>query len=214
MAGAFLASPELRVYAANTIGSADIINNSILSADIKDGEVKTVDLGNDAVTSAKIKNGEVKTDDIAPSAIGSLRLKDNDVKAVDIAADAVGSSEIATNAVGADEIAPDAVGASEIKGVDKLIFADCKVPAGSGLPGATMGFQCTVAGVDSEDNAIAALSNPTTTFNACYVIMTNKPGEGNVGIIMKNVCTTTHPFPAGVTVSIIVYDELPDKVLP
>jgi hypothetical protein len=74
MAGAFLASPELRAYAANTVGSADIINESILSADIK--------------------NGEVKTDDIAPSAVGSLRIKDNDVKAQDIAADAVGASEL------------------------------------------------------------------------------------------------------------------------
>jgi hypothetical protein len=74
MAGAFLASPELRVYAANTVGSADIINNSIQSVDIKDGEVKT--------------------DDIAPGAIGSLRIKDNDVKAQDLAPDSVGGSEL------------------------------------------------------------------------------------------------------------------------
>ena len=79
MAGAFLASPELRVYAANTIGSADIINNSIQSVDIKDGEVKT--------------------DDIAPSAIGSLRIKDNDVKAQDIAPNGVGTSEIADGTI-------------------------------------------------------------------------------------------------------------------
>jgi hypothetical protein len=85
MAGAFLASPELRAYAANTV----------FSTDIKDGEVKTPDLANNAVTSAKIKDGEVKTDDIAPSAIGSLRIKDNDVKAQDIAPNAVGASEIA-----------------------------------------------------------------------------------------------------------------------
>ena len=74
VAGAFVASPELRAYAANTIGSADIINNSIQSVDIKDGEVKT--------------------DDIAPGAIGSLRIKDNDVKAQDLAPDSVGASEI------------------------------------------------------------------------------------------------------------------------
>ena len=74
VAGSFVASPELRAYAANTVGSADIINESILSADIK--------------------NGEVKTDDIAASAIGSARIKDNDVKAVDIAANAVGASEL------------------------------------------------------------------------------------------------------------------------
>jgi hypothetical protein len=79
VAGSFVASPELRAYAANTVGSADIINNSIQSVDIKDGEVKT--------------------DDIAPSAVGSLRIKDNDVKAQDIAPNAVGTSEVADGAI-------------------------------------------------------------------------------------------------------------------
>jgi hypothetical protein len=73
--GSFVASPELRAYAANTVGSADIINNSIQSVDIKDGQVMT--------------------NDVAPSAIGSLRIKDNDVKAQDLAPDSVGSSELA-----------------------------------------------------------------------------------------------------------------------
>lgn len=79
IAGAFIASPELRAFAANTVGSADIINNSIQSVDIKDGEVKT--------------------DDIAPGAVGSLRIKDNDVKAQDIAPNAVGASEIADGTI-------------------------------------------------------------------------------------------------------------------
>lgn len=35
IAGAYLASPELRAYAANTVWSSDIINNSIQSVDIK-----------------------------------------------------------------------------------------------------------------------------------------------------------------------------------
>lgn len=69
MAGAFVASPELRAYAANTIGSADIINNSILSADIKDGEVRAADLGTSAVTAVKIKDGEVKSADIGDGTI-------------------------------------------------------------------------------------------------------------------------------------------------
>jgi uncharacterized membrane protein len=74
MAGAFLASPELRVYAANTVGSADIINNSIQSLDVKDGEVKTLDIANNAVTEAKIKDGEVKAADIATDAVGSAEI--------------------------------------------------------------------------------------------------------------------------------------------
>lgn len=55
VAGSFVASPELRAYAANTIGSADIINESILSADIKNGEVKAADIGTDAVGASELQ---------------------------------------------------------------------------------------------------------------------------------------------------------------
>jgi hypothetical protein len=41
----------------------------IKSADIVDGEVKTVDLADDAVTSPTIKNGGVATEDIASGAV-------------------------------------------------------------------------------------------------------------------------------------------------
>jgi hypothetical protein len=53
--GSLIASPELRAFAANTIGSADIINESILSADIKNGEVKASDIATDAVGAAEIQ---------------------------------------------------------------------------------------------------------------------------------------------------------------
>ena len=59
IAGAFVTSPELRAYAAATIGSADIIDNSIQSVDIKNGQVKTADLGGGAVNSAKIADGTI-----------------------------------------------------------------------------------------------------------------------------------------------------------
>ncbi|MGH9876977.1 MAG: hypothetical protein ACREBU_04820 [Nitrososphaera sp.] len=54
MAGAFLASPELRAYAANTVGLADIINESIQSEDIKNGQVKAADIGADAVGGSEL----------------------------------------------------------------------------------------------------------------------------------------------------------------
>lgn len=79
IAGALNASPELRAYAAATIGSADIINNSIQSVDIKDGEVKSAEIGagavqngdiaNNAVTSAKVKDGLLTADDMAPGVV-------------------------------------------------------------------------------------------------------------------------------------------------
>src|SRR6185503_2196767 len=54
IAGAFVASPELRAYAANTVGSADIIDGSIRSIDIGNGQVKAADIATDAVGAAEL----------------------------------------------------------------------------------------------------------------------------------------------------------------
>lgn len=75
MACAFIASPELRAFAANTVGSADIINNTIQSVDIKDGAVNTPDLASNAVTAVKIKDGEVKAAEIATDAVGAAEIQ-------------------------------------------------------------------------------------------------------------------------------------------
>jgi hypothetical protein len=74
VAGSFVASPELRAYAANTVFSTDIV----------DGQVMTSDLANNAVTAAKIKDNEVKAAEIATNAVG----------ASEIAADSVSGSEL------------------------------------------------------------------------------------------------------------------------
>lgn len=65
IAGAFIASPELRAYAANTVFSTDIV----------DGEVKSADLANNAVTAAKVKDGEIKAAEIAADSVGGSELQ-------------------------------------------------------------------------------------------------------------------------------------------
>jgi hypothetical protein len=65
IAGAFVASPEFRAYAANTVSSIDII----------DGQVKTADLAANAVTAAKVKDGEIKAAEIATDAVGAAELQ-------------------------------------------------------------------------------------------------------------------------------------------
>lgn len=64
VAGAFVSSPELRAYAANTVFSTDIV----------DGEVKTADLAANAVTAAKIKDNEVKGPEIAANSVGASEI--------------------------------------------------------------------------------------------------------------------------------------------
>jgi hypothetical protein len=161
VAGSFIASPELRAYAANTV----------FSTDIKDGEVKTPDIANNAVTATKIKDGEVK----------------------------------------AAEIATDAVGASELAGVDKLIFADCKVPARTIATSYGNGFNylCPVAGIDPEDDVIFM----DNTFDCFEILDADIDAFSNIALRFWNTCDAPKIFQAS-HLSIMVYDELPDKVPP
>jgi hypothetical protein len=75
LAGAFIASSELRAFAANTVGSIDIIDGAIQSIDIGNGQVKAADLGANSVTAIKILDGEVKAADIAADAVGASELQ-------------------------------------------------------------------------------------------------------------------------------------------
>ena len=59
-------------YAADTIGSADIIDESILSADIKNAEVKGTDLASGAVTGSKVLDNALTGADINESALGQV----------------------------------------------------------------------------------------------------------------------------------------------
>ena len=104
IAGAFVASPELRAYAANTIGSSDIIDESILSQDIKNGEVKSADLGTSAVTNSKIASSAVTNSKIGSSAVTSSK----------IATGGVANSDIAANAVTGDKISDGTIGYADV----------------------------------------------------------------------------------------------------
>lgn len=84
VAGTLVASPEFRAFAANTVGSIDIINESILSADIKNGEVKTADLGGSAVTSAKLASGAVTNSDIAGNAVTGNKIQNGTIAYGDV----------------------------------------------------------------------------------------------------------------------------------
>lgn len=71
-------------YAANTVGSQDIIN----------GEVKSVDIGNTEVKSADIGTGEVMNQDIADDAVDRLAIADDAVHTAEIGNDQVRSADV------------------------------------------------------------------------------------------------------------------------
>src|SRR5690348_12974746 len=73
-------------YAANTVGSSDIIDESIMSSDVKNGQITWDDLALNSVTSSRIKdesinstdivNGQVATADLADSSVATAKLAD------------------------------------------------------------------------------------------------------------------------------------------
>ena len=63
-------------YAANTVFSADIV----------DGEVKTADLGTNAVRSAKIRNEQVLNQDLGVGAVNSASVLEESLHANDLSA--------------------------------------------------------------------------------------------------------------------------------
>jgi hypothetical protein len=56
-------------YAADTIGSSDVINESLLSEDFKNNEVKSVDIDNNQVQSADVRNGALDDQDVGQTAV-------------------------------------------------------------------------------------------------------------------------------------------------
>lgn len=117
----------LALFAALT-GSAiaaGVAKNSVRSAQIVDGTVRTIDLHDNAVTSAKVADQTLTANDLGPDSVGSEEIAENAVgssevapdslTANDLAANSVGSSEVADNSLSADDLGPNSVGSSEIQ---------------------------------------------------------------------------------------------------
>jgi hypothetical protein len=197
VAGSFIASSELRAYAANTIRSIDIV----------DGQVLTADLGANAVTGAKIKDGEVRAAEIATDGVGPSEIAANAVGASEIATNAVGAAEIASFAVGAEELAADSVGASELEGVTELDYTRCVFQFGGFEEDIVKGHVCNVAGVDSDDIIIGTLNDVSPCFQLNSIKYFQ---DGQVIVYLTNECAGSPSAPGG-SIGLIVFDKVVDS---
>jgi hypothetical protein len=103
----FIALGGTSAYAANTVFSADIV----------DGEVKSADLGLDSVTSNRIKAGNIINSDLAPDAVTTGKIK----------AGNVGTTDLADGAVTTDKLGP-------VPAVEVLNFSTESIGAGGSYP--------------------------------------------------------------------------------
>ena len=97
-------------YAANTIGSSDVIDESLLSQDVKNGEVKNADIGADAMTSSKLANGSVQNSDLGPDAVTTSKIKAANVGNSDLGANAVTSGKVQDDALTGDDVLESSLG--------------------------------------------------------------------------------------------------------
>jgi hypothetical protein len=99
---------------AGTAFAATVAKNSVRSAQIVDGTVRTVDLRDDAVTSPKIAPDAVGSEQIAENAVSSPQVAPDSLTAGDLAPSSVTSSEVADRSLTGADIAPDSIRATEL----------------------------------------------------------------------------------------------------
>jgi hypothetical protein len=137
-------------YAANTVFSADIV----------DGEVKTADLANNAVRTTKIVNGQVANADLDADAVDGSKIFDASVGADDLGFDSVASGEIATDAVNGSEVSVGAIDSDEISD-NSLVASD--LATGSVGPAEIADGAVTNAELGSSSVDSAKIANNSVT---------------------------------------------------
>ena len=160
-------------YAVDTVGSSDIIDKSIQSVDVKNGQVRTPDLATSAVTSAKIAGGEVKANDLAK----------NSVRGKNIAAGQVKSVDVKDNSVGAADIAPGTIPA--------FIYTKEDITATDNTPEKELSVKC-----DGDDTVIAGGYEVN---GATAYVLKNDPLDDQTWLVRAQVASGTPSWQLTVT---------------
>jgi hypothetical protein len=215
----FIALGTGGAYAANTIGSDDIIDESILSKDIHnegvanpdihdhsispdklkdnavtspavaDGTLATADLGFDSVDSGEIRTDAVHASEVAPGSIDGDELVDGGVTTPDIAPGAVTAAKVANDSLGAFDLA-----GGESNGTITL-------NAGFVANGRCRDFNAGVAGAQVGDAVLFSVNSAVPAGIALSGVRVSAPG--NVVAKACNLSGSAFPQLTGVQVAIV-----------
>ena len=118
----FVALGGTGAYAANTIGSSDVVNESLLSEDFKQDALTRGDLAPSTLTGHYVLDESLSFFDLAPGTIVNSRLADNAVNSAKVASDSVTGGDIdestLTNARTASKVRLPAPVSSSTAGVE------------------------------------------------------------------------------------------------
>lgn len=109
-----LAVVALFVALSGSALAVGIGKNTVRSAQIVDGTVRTIDLAGNSVKADKIAPDAVGAEEIAENAVSSPEVATDSLTAGDLGAASVTSSEVADQSLTANDLAADSVGSSEI----------------------------------------------------------------------------------------------------
>ncbi|HEX8689545.1 MAG TPA: hypothetical protein VF729_04810 [Solirubrobacterales bacterium] len=119
LVGTAFAAPKLGIRSAQivdaTIRTVDLRDNSVSSRKIADATVTTADLGADSVGTEEIAKDAVKADEIAENAVASPEVAPDSLTAGDLGPASVASSEVADQSLTQDDLGPNSVGSSELQ---------------------------------------------------------------------------------------------------
>jgi hypothetical protein len=108
LAGSALALPTANVR------SAQIVNGTIRTVDIRDQAVKSSKVADQSLTAADLGPDSVGAEEVAENAIASTEVAPDSLTAGDLGANSVASSEVADQSLTAADLGTDSVGATEV----------------------------------------------------------------------------------------------------
>jgi hypothetical protein len=114
--GFFIAVATGGAYAADTIGSADVINDSLKSEDIKNETVAGHDIRPGTIGSGRIADGSIVGSDIQQNSIGSPRIVDNSLRTGDIHDETLTGADVEWNSLTGEDIYEPSLSGVKISG--------------------------------------------------------------------------------------------------
>jgi hypothetical protein len=164
-----------------TAFAVGVSKNSVRSAQIVDGTVRTMDLRDDSVNAPKIAPDAVGSEEIAENAVASPEVAPDSLTAADLGAASVASSEVADQSLTANDLGPDSVGSSELQ-------ADA---VGSSELQAASVRSSELAGIVTAQNSTAIAANGNASVTAtCPVGTTVISGGGSAGLYAIHLTST------------------------
>jgi hypothetical protein len=108
LAGSALALPQ------NTVRSAQIVDGTIRTVDIRDEAVRSAKIADQSLGAVDLAPDSVASEEIAENAVSSPEVAPDSLSAADLGAASVSSSEVADQSLSAADLGPDSIGASEV----------------------------------------------------------------------------------------------------